>query len=470
MQKGRVWGCKRDGSGIATRTVPKSDAGTTVTSSGTISIPTAQSSSHTYDQLVPPVVAILGSTNGNNLLITADRSANGFGHAAAAGDYNAANVGGALDHCTNPTADMTNILNIMETMSNSQVATALDTMVPQVDAGVLNTSTTILNNFVGVSLDRVERVMKDAKTPTPASTKTKGVAPTKAKGVSTGDEAQMLSGAWGKGYGSYLTQGTRNNISGYDAWNAGTVIGTDHIFMDCLTAGVSGGYAYGNVDSKVNNANTYINSGQGTVYAGYSDQNLPYFVDAAGTFAYNWYNGKRDISVGPTISRTANAAYGGQQYGIYAGGGYNFDITKDIEFTPLLSLQWNHLRMNSYTETEAGALNLYESSQNYDQLQSGVGAKVASMLKYDWANITPEVHGKWFYDFIGDPVAMTSNFTGGGPAFNVNGCKPALSSFNVGGQLELDLKNDFKVTGTCDTELKDEFFGVYGSVEVRYDF
>ena len=100
----------------------------------------------------------------------------------------------------------------------------------------------------------------------------------------------------------------------------------------------------------------------------------------AGVFAYNWYTGKRDINVGGVIMRTANADYEGQQYGAYIGGGYKFKVTKNIELTPLLSLQWNHLHLGSYTETEAGALGLSVASQDYDQLQSGVGARIASPM------------------------------------------------------------------------------------------
>jgi len=399
------------------------------------------------------------TTVGNDLILTASRSAaNGFAADAGQGDPNAAAVGTVLDNITNPTPGMQTVLNTLDGLSDSQAASSLDTMTPEVNAGVIDTSTTALNNFVGVAIDRVENILTIAMAPDPAKT-----------GMSAGDE-DKTNGIWGKGYGSYLTQGMRNNIAGYDAWNAGTALGADHIFLDCFTLGASGGYAYGNVDSDVNNGNTYISSAQTTVYGGYSDQNLPFFIDAAGSFAYNWYNGKRDINVGNVILNTANASYDGRQYGVYIGGGYKFNLTKNIEFTPLISLQWNHLCLDSYTETQAGALNLSVASQDYDQLQSGIGARIASPRKCAWCTFTTEAHGKWFYDFIGDPFAATSNFNGGGADFGSNGCKPAINSFNAGGQLIFDFKNDVSIIGNCDTEMKDQFFGIYGSVTLRYDF
>ncbi|MCX5713289.1 MAG: autotransporter outer membrane beta-barrel domain-containing protein, partial [Candidatus Omnitrophica bacterium] len=139
---------------------------------------------------------------------------------------------------------------------------------------------------------------------------------------------------WAKEYGSYLTQGTLKGIQGYNAWNAGTAVGFDRLLNDNLTLGVSGGYAYGHVNSDANNASTNINSAQGTIYAGYQDASHPYFIDAVGSFAYNWYKGQRDISAG-TIT-TVYSKYKGQQYGLYLDGGYKFNLGKNLELTPLV--------------------------------------------------------------------------------------------------------------------------------------
>lgn len=419
--------------------------------------------------IAAPIITVTGDTRatfaattvGNDLILTASRASNGFASNATTGDSNAAAVGNVLDNITNPTGDMQTVLNTLNGLSASQTAAALDTLVPEVDGGVINTSTTTLNNFVGVAMDRVENILKTAQNTTD----------TAKTGFSAGDENKnKLNGMWAKGYGSYLTQGTRQGIRGYDAWNAGTALGVDHLFMDCVTLGVSGGYAYGNVDSDANNANTYINSAQTTLYGGYQHPDIPVFVDMAGSFAYNWYNGTRDINVGPTISRTANAQYDGQQYGAYIGTGYTFNIAKNFELTPLLSLQWNHLHLQSYTETEAGALGLSVGSQDYDQLQSGLGARLAAPIKCAWGTFTPEAHGKWYYDFLGQNMVVTSTFTGGGAAFNGDGFRPAVNSYNAGGKLTFDFKNDISVTGDCDTQMMEDFFGIYGSVTVRYSF
>ena len=183
----------------------------------------------------------------------------------------------------------------------------------------------------------------------------------------------------------------------------------------------------------------------------------------------NWYDGRRDISVG-AINRRADSEYQGQQSGIYLDGGYKFDVGHNIVVTPLTSLQWTHLSLGSYTETDAGALDLMVNRQSYNILESGLGASISSKETYSWGNLTPEFHAKWLYDFINDDMSVTSAFTGGGASFVSTGANPARNAANIGGSLSFDFKHDISLIAGVDTEIKDNFFGVYGSVSLRYKF
>lgn len=396
------------------------------------------------------------TTIGDELILTFSRAAKGFASDAKPGDANAYAVGTDLDNIHNPSVDMSNVLNTMEGLSKAQTAAALDTLIPEVDAGVINTDRAMLNNFTSASVDRVEKVHKEEQS-----------AYSVRSGVSS-RKSNKLDGLWTKSYGSYLTQGMRGGIAGYNAWNAGTALGVDRRISNTITLGVSGGYAYGNVNSDANSANTTINSAQTTLYGGYQDQKTPFFINTAVSFAYNWYAGRRNINVGDALLRTANGSYDGQQYGTYLGGGYVFKFTEAIEMTPLVSLQYNNLHINSYGETGAGALSLNSGTQYYNQLQSGLGGRITTTLSSQWGKVTPELHSKWHYDFFGDPFTVTSNFNGGGAAFSVNGAKPAVNSFNVGGELKLDLREEIVLIGKIDTQLREGYSGVYGSFTVRF--
>jgi uncharacterized protein with beta-barrel porin domain len=352
---------------------------------------------------------------------------------------------------------MTNVLNTLEFLSDAKTTSALNTMGPIVDRGILDSSTAALNSFIGASIERTHNVLTLASSGKSEST-----------GISSGDESK-LNGLWAKEFGGYLDQGTRDGIQGYKAWNAGTAVGVDHLVNDNLTLGASLGYAYSKVDSDANGASTDIQSAQGTLYAGYQDANLPYYVDLAGSFAENWYNGQRDITV-DTMNRIADSSYNGQQYGVYLEGGYKFNLGKHLELTPLTSLQWTHLTLGNYTESNAGALDLNVNRQSYDILESGLGASIAYPVRYNWGSFTPEVHAKWLYDFMDDNMVVTSAFTGGGGSFTSTGARPARNGANIGGKLSFDLKNDISLIAGVDTEMKDSFFGVAGTVTIRYKF
>ena len=395
-------------------------------------------------------------TSGNDLLLVANRSVAGFGSLGT--NSNSQSAGTDLDNITNPTSGMTTILNTLEGLSNAQVSSALNTLTPTIDAGIRDNSAAALNNFVGASIDRAQNVLNLASAGNSNVT-----------GVSAGDQSK-LNGIWAKEYGSYLNQGTDQGISGYNAWNTGTAVGVDHLFGDTLTVGVSGGYAYGAVTSAADYGTTNINSAQSTLYAGYQNDVHPYFIDASGSSAWNWYSGQRNISIG-TLNYDASSEYRGDQYGAYLDGGYNFDLGNKFQLTPLASIQWDHLALGHYAETNAGALGLNVNRQSYDMLESGLGVRVsAPEIKYAWGNLSPEAHVKWLHDFISDGMSVTSTYTGGGGAFTTNGIKPPMNGADLGGKLSFDFKNDISIIAGLDTELKNHFFGVSGTAEVRFKF
>lgn len=289
---------------------------------------------------VDPFIIFTSSVIGNNDVLTANHSSTGF--SSWGSNPNAAALGNVLDNETNPSADLTNILNTLEASSGAQVRAALNTLGPVVDRGIMDASTSSLNSFTGASLEHAQSVLALASS----------------SGVSAGDQS-LSSSLWGKQYGGYMDQGTREGIQGYNAWNEGTTLGVDHLFNDDLTVGASLGYAYGEVNSDANSANADISSAQGTIYAGYQGVGKPYYVDLAGSIAENWYNGNRSITV-DTINRVAESQYRGTQTGIYLEGGYKLDAGNNWTITPLTSLQWTHLNINGYSETNAGDLETLE--------------------------------------------------------------------------------------------------------------
>ncbi|MBN2189823.1 MAG: autotransporter outer membrane beta-barrel domain-containing protein, partial [Candidatus Aureabacteria bacterium] len=285
-------------------------------------------------------------------------------------------------------------------------------------------------------------------------------------GLSSGDAFRNID-IWAKGFGNYLDQDKRDHIDGYKAHTLGTTIGVDFLVADPLRIGLSGGYAFSRVDSEQSNiGDTDIDSYQGTIYGGYSDG--PVYIDVAGSLAYNKYEGSRTVTFG-NIARTADSDYDGRQYSAYIEGGCALEINGP-EITPIASLRYIYLHLDDYTESGADALNLKVDSQDYDFLQSGLGARFAYPIRNAEMTFIPEIHGMWLYDFVGDEQQATSTFTGGGASFRTEGADPAQNSFNVGGSLMLIMTDNLSLILAYDFEGKEDFIGHSGSVTLKYRF
>ncbi len=398
------------------------------------------------------------TTVGEDLILTASRTANGFASLASSGNSNASAVGTVLDTITSPSSDMSTVLNTMEGLSNSQVASALDTVVPVVDSGVLSASNTAINQFTGTSISRLQGLFAQARDSETGET-----------GVSTGSKGLKGFEAWGQGFGEYVHQKPRGLSNGYHATIWGTAMGGDvPVFNDKVRLGLSGGYASSNVNSKDNSGKTDIDSYQGTLYGGYIDGEKSYYINGAFSFAYNNYKGSRQIAIG-TIARTANSNYDGQQYSVLVDGGYTFKA-REFRMTPIASLQYMRLHLEDYTESGADALNLSVKSQNYDILQSGLGMKLERPFKLEESTLIPEVHAKWLYDFIGDKQQTTSTFSGGGGSFATQGFDPAQHSFNVGTKLTLVTKGNWSIETNYDFGYKEDFTSHTGWANAKYKF
>ncbi|MFA5335486.1 MAG: autotransporter domain-containing protein [Candidatus Omnitrophota bacterium] len=375
---------------------------------------------------------------------------------------NAAAAGAVLERIgeAGTTGDMSRVLGELDSLPTlGAIAQALKTVVPVVDSGVTSVSHTAINRFAGTSMNRLEMLFAQAHG-----------AGTEETGVSAGSEGHNGWQAWGQGFGEYVSQKARGESNGYRAIIWGTALGADTAaFSDTARIGLNGGYAKSRINSKDMSGKTDINSYEGTFYAGYMDVVNPYYINGALSFAYNKYSGSRQIDIGAD-ERIADADYDGQQYSVLTDGGYIFDVG-DYKLTPVASLQYTRLHVEGYTETNAGALDLTVADQDYDMLQSGVGMKLARSFNLENDRIvTPEVHGRWLYDFIGDRQETTSTFSGGGGSFATQGFDPVKSSFNVGTKLIMELNEDWSFETNYDFECKEDFTAHTGWANARCRF
>lgn len=389
-----------------------------------------------------PMFSFAAGKSGNQLLLTALRD--GTFYRQRSGN---ASLGTVLDDMANTaTGDMAAVLGALDRSGNAANARKLE---PNVNQGVVQASFATAGQYTNTVMGRIGQVLA-ARTQ---------------DGSMTGGEAAR-DGVWALGFGSYLHQGTTTTSDGYTANVWGVSLGYDSYLFEKGILGFSIGYARNNVTTNDVNTRTDADSYQGSIYGSLAGD--AYYLNAVLSFAYNRYDAARHIAFS-AIDRTAKSHYGGEQYSGYLEGGYAFKNSGFV-LTPLISLEVMRLYLEDYEEMEAGTLNLNVDRQRYNLFQTGLGAKASYPIRQKSLQIIPELHAKWLYDFAGDAQQATSTFTGGGASFVTRGFEPPRSSGNVGAKLTIMTQSNWTVSVNYDLEMKTDFYGHNGWINVRFEF
>lgn len=231
--------------------------------------------------------------------------------------------------------------------------------------------------------------------------------------------------------GHFGEQDESNGHEGYDTRTYGAILGYERRLNDDMRAGLALTYARSAVDADFYDNGVDIDSYQATAYMRYVPGD--WFANVALTYGIDDYESRRHIAF-PGFSGTAEADYDGDQITAYGTTGYNFYIDDGRTiFTPMATLQYTRLSIDSYTETGVAGVNLRVQDQDYDFVQSGLGGKISRDLTLSGTQILrPEFHANWFHSFGDETISNTASFTGGGPAFTVEGLSRDRDTYNVG--------------------------------------
>ncbi|MCM2289819.1 MAG: autotransporter domain-containing protein [Sulfuritalea sp.] len=276
--------------------------------------------------------------------------------------------------------------------------------------------------FDDLWMARVDEIQKLCCSPCEPSRSGEPVKATECKGN------DKRSNWWGKGFASQGRQDDVNNQSGYRSEALGLMLAHDIPLNADTRIGLGGAYANTTIDGNNSTGRTKIDSYQVTAYVSHAPG--PWFVQGAVTAGADKYQSSRNIAF-TGINRTASADYSGQQYSGVVTAGRHFNVNQTI-VTPLASLQASRIRVESYTESGAGAANLRVSSQDYDFVQSTLGVKAERVIQSNSGTFSPEVHFKWLHDFSSTTMQQDASFAGGGANFRTQGIKQDREMFNVG--------------------------------------
>jgi uncharacterized protein with beta-barrel porin domain len=211
--------------------------------------------------------------------------------------------------------------------------------------------------------------------------------------------------------------------TGYSFAIGGFTAGVDYRVADDFLVGLATGYNYTSANYKGSGGSVSANTWPLTAYAAYLPQD--FYAYASLGYALNLFDVDRKIQF-RGLSRTANSSPTGNQFNAYGEMGYDIKdfMVQPVVVTPAVSLSYASLSVDSFIESNAGALNLKVNSQTADSLQTGLGAKVAVPFKTGSVKVVPQVYGFYQHEFSNDSRGLDAHLTSASNSFSFQTNEP----------------------------------------------
>lgn len=401
--------------------------------------------------------------------------------------------------------------------SAAEVESALKSVTPQVDNGVLLGSVNVVNNSVATVENRLDamrnighsanistssqaltpRPIRDnsaKKTPiyklisgipsratssqtyapkVPATKIIDTKAPTNSStpvyklktGISSGDKIQDSS-TWAQTFGTTAKQGDLGGNDGYKSKALGFAFGYDKEISKDTRLGVSLSYANSTISGKNDLKKTNIDTYQINAYGGKTFGK--YFVDSIIGFSWNEYDSSRIIS---SVNSQANANYNGRSYVAKIRTGVNQVLGNGFSISPNASLNYVHNSTSDYTETGADTLSLQVKGSSTNFLEARVGTTLSyETVTKKGTKVTPKVIASYGNNFLSSTQTISSNFVGQAVTFNTVSAKLDPRSLKIGAGIDLYDLDSMTISAEYIMEMKQKYQSHSGLLKAKYDF
>ncbi|SMH62625.1 outer membrane autotransporter barrel domain-containing protein, partial [Azospirillum lipoferum] len=204
-------------------------------------------------------------------------------------------------------------------------------------------------------------------------------------GVSTGDLTDGL-GLWVQPFGYGARQDRRDGQDGYLDRTLGVALGADARVADQTRVGVALTYIASHIDGRDSSSGdrTSVKGGNLSLYAQYEGK--PFYVVGQVNAGISGYDSRRYIGL---TGQAADADYRGWQLGARVDAGMPLALGGGWQATPMAGLAYVHSRVNGYTESGAGPLNLSVDDSRNNALTGSLGARVSYDHTADGLTWTP---------------------------------------------------------------------------------
>nr|VFK17936.1 MAG: Uncharacterized conserved protein, contains a C-terminal beta-barrel porin domain [Candidatus Kentron sp. LPFa] len=279
-------------------------------------------------------------------------------------------------------------------------------------------------------------------------------------GFSAGDPVGEESW-WLQPYGSTGSQDDKGGIAGYGSDSRGLVLGFDKAISPQWRAGLAVSYANTDIDANTGNQSVDIDTYQIAVY-GTRELAPDTRLNAQAGIGRLQYESHRSI---PSLDRIAEASYDGANLRGSLSLEKDYRISADAMARANLSMEYNYVEVDGYTENGAGALGLKVPDTDQDSLILGIGGEYQHALS---GNGSLSLRGMVGYDPLADQSSVRTQLVAGGAAFTTQGMAPERFLFRGGVGYEFSLKDNVSVDIRYDTELRRGFDDHAASVKLKY--
>ena len=242
---------------------------------------------------------------------------------------------------------------------------------------------------------------------------------------------------------------------GYDYGSGGVLVGGDYRVNDALAVGLAGAYqaAHANVFTDASSAlgDDAVRAG---AYAAIHEGAFRADLYAGG--AVDFFSTNRGILIGG-VSQNAAAKPKGEE--LSANGYFTYDVpTANFGvLAPFLGLSEDRLRVHSFSESGAGALDLNVGAQTAQSLRSSLGLRQST--KSSGEGVTVDAHWSlgWVHEFSNQSRPIDAQLAAGGGSFSVRTASQPGDGALAGAGLVVNAGKDIGLNFDYSTDIRQAF-------------
>jgi uncharacterized protein with beta-barrel porin domain len=270
----------------------------------------------------------------------------------------------------------------------------------------------------------------------------------------------------GYGLGGNASNDGNADATSYGVW--GSLAQIERAIDEGTRVGLFGGYGGsqvttgGGVNQRVRTNGGYFGG------LGSRTNGTLYGLGFAG-LQFDGYDSQRTIVAG-AVNQTATGSTSGWQGFTYGELGLTLDLTDRVVLQPFNGMQYVYVRRNSFTEIDAGPLNLAVSGDDTDSLRNLLGSRIqlrgCSLGR--WC-IAPDATAAWIHEYLDTDSLVQARFAGidaGG--YSVNGLNLGRDWALVGTGFGARLSNSWQLRGDYYTQFNSNQVMHMGTGSVAY--